>query len=162
MSAPVFDINADVEEVQKALSGTKKSLVSIQRQVVGTIARGAVKEVKKGITSTTKKRSGDLSRAYVYKVKKDGSSATVFLNKQIMAATNHLIMAKAVTLSYGNEITTKKSFLQVNGDGYFARPKAVRIAPRNFIQKGEDYINSGKYESDLNKVVDKSLKKYWG
>ena len=43
MAAKAISINADVAEVQYALEGTGKSLKTIQRLVLRTIAKGALK-----------------------------------------------------------------------------------------------------------------------
>jgi len=133
-----FSIKADISEAQAALSGTSKSLASISRQTLGVIARGAVATVKKEIRSTTQKRTGELLRAYRYKVKKDGSEVNVFpkaLNGE------ESIFPKAMALSYGTN------------DG--------RIKPRGFVQKGEDYVDKGGYEPEIQKLIDKELAKYW-
>lgn len=133
-----FSIKADISEAQAALSGTSKSLASISRQTLGVIARGAVATVKKEIRSTTQKRTGELLRAYRYKIKRDGSEANVF-PKALKG--NDTIFPKAMALSYGTN------------DG--------RIKPRGFVQKGEDYVDKGGYEPEIQKLIDKELAKYW-
>lgn len=133
-----FSIKADISEAQAALSGTSKSLSSISRQTLGVIARGAVATVKKEILSTTQKRTGELLRAYRYKIKRDGSEANVF-PKALKG--NDTIFPKAMALSYGT------------ADG--------RIKPRGFVQKGEDYVDKGGYEPEIQKLIDKELAKYW-
>lgn len=62
MARDFISVEADIKEVQKALSGTAKSLRSIQRQVLGTIARGAVKKIKGVINTSTKRQTGELRR----------------------------------------------------------------------------------------------------
>lgn len=167
MARDFISVEADIKEVQKALSGTAKSLRSIQRQVLGTIARGAVKKIKGVINTSTKRQTGELRKAYGYKVKKDGSGVTVWPRDKAVRSNNHLILAKASVLSYGARIEPRaamagrKPFLQVSGRGYFARPKLVVIQPRNFIQAGQEYVEKGGYAAEIQKVIDRELKKYW-
>ena len=42
-SVQMVSIKADVDEVQKALKGTAKSMKSIKKQVLGAAGRGAAK-----------------------------------------------------------------------------------------------------------------------
>ena len=49
----VMAYESKVAEAQKALAGTNKSLKSIQKQTVGIVARGAVKQIKAVIKATT-------------------------------------------------------------------------------------------------------------
>ena len=160
MKGQMISIEADVKEAQKALSGTSKSLKSISRKVVSVAARGTVKTIKGAIRANTQRRTGELLKAYRYKVEKDGS-AIIFPKG---ADGSHLILAKASVLTHGATITPRKGrgWLQVKGNGYFARPKEVTIRPRGFVQAGERYAKNGEYMNDLQKVVDKELAKYWG
>ena len=160
MKGQFISIEADVKEAQEALSGTSKSLKSIERKVLSVAARGTVKTIKGAIRSTTTRRTGELLKAYRYKVKRDGS-ASIF-PKGSDGST--LIWAKASVLSYGATIRPRKGrgWLQVGGDGYYARPREVTIAPRGFVQAGERYAESGGYMTEVQKVVDKELSKYWG
>ncbi len=147
-SVQMVSIKADVEEVQKALKGTAKSMKSITKQALGAAGRGAAKTIRKAIASSVTKRTGELSRAYGYKVKKDGSAVTVWPKDKAVQANNHLVLAKAAALSYG----------------YNAGPgrKGPHVTARNFVQAGERYIETGGYEAEFQKIVDKELKKYWG
>lgn len=162
MAQNFLTVKADVAQVQAALAGTSKSLKSIQRQALGAIGRGAVKRIKSVIRQTTARRTGELAKAYGYKVAKDGSRASVFPRSVAVAANNHLILAKISALSYGAEISARRNFLQVNGRGYYARPKSVTIAPRGFVQAGEAYVQDGTYQGELERLVEKELLKYWG
>lgn len=147
-SVQMVSIQADVDEVQKALKGTAKSMKSIKKQALGAAGRGAAKTIKKAITSTTTKRTGELSKAYGYKVKKDGSSVSVWPKDKAVQANNHLVLAKAAVLSYGYNA----------GDGR----KGPHVTARDFVQAGQTYVESGGYEAEFQKIVDKELKKYWG
>lgn len=141
----VLNIEADVSGAQEALEATNKSLTSIQKQTVGIVARGAVKQIKAVINATTQRHTGELSKAYRYKVKKDGSEANVYpkaLNSK------NTIYPKAMTLSYGHEGRTK-------------RAANWHIRALGFVQTGKAWIESGSYMADVNKMVDKELDKYW-
>ena len=157
MKGQFISIEADVKKAQEALSGTSKSLKSIELKVLAVAARGTVKTVKGAIRCTTTRRTGELLKAYTYKVKRDRSAS-------IYPKGSRLIIAKASVLSYGATIRPRKGrrWLQVEGDGYYARPREVTIAPRGFIQAGEHYAESGGYMTDVQEVVDKELSKYWG
>lgn len=137
-SGQILSVEVDVSKAKQALSGTSKSLVSISRQSLGIIARGTVTVLKKEIRATTGRITGELLKAYRYKVSKDGSKANVFpkaLNGE------RTIFPKVMALSYGRKKDTLK--------------------PRGFVQKGEEYVDKGRYEDELQKMIDRELDKYW-
>ncbi len=148
MPSTLLVVKADVEGVQKALAGTAKGMRSIQRQVLGAMGRGTAKVVRQAISRTTARRSGALRKAFGYKVKKDGSSVTVWPTDKAVKKNNHLVLAKASVLSYGYDAGPGK--------------KGPHVMARNFVQAGWDYAERGGYEAELQKIVDKELKKYWG
>jgi len=160
----MIDLKIDTKGVEQALSQTAKGVKSIQKQTVGIIVKGYVKEIKRQITAAVlKKITGELYRAYRYKVK--GDTATIYPKSQATGRTaNALIVAKTGTLNYGNTISVRKArkFLQISGQ-YFARPKKVSIRGRDFLGRAEQiYIGGGRYTTDVETMVDKQLKKYWG
>lgn len=157
---PFISIRADIEDVQERLSETSKSLKSIRRQTVGIAARTTVRQIKTVIRATTKRHTGELLKTYGYKVKKDGTTAGIF--PKTVSSNNHLILAKIATLSYGNDISaSRRKWLQVNGAGYFARPKTVHIDPRGFVQSGETFAGKGAYMAEVEKMIQKELDKLW-
>lgn len=139
-------VDADIKDVEEALAGTSQSLTSIRKQAVGIIAKGAVKTIKAAISSTTQKRTGELSKAYRYKVKRDGSQANVFPKA---LKTDSTIFPKAMTLSYGHTGKTK-------------RANNWNIRALGFVQSGQAWVDNGGYMNELEEMVDKQLKKYWG
>lgn len=138
-------VEADVEEVKKALSGTAKSLTTIQRQTIAVMAKGAVKAIKAGINSSTTKRTGELLKCYGYRIKKDGSSGSVYPR----GVSGSHIFPKVFVQNYGHTGETKKA-------------KSWTVKPKGFIQRGQDYLRQGSYSEELNNLVEKELKKYWG
>ena len=157
---PFISIRADVEDAQERLSETSKSLKSIRRQTVGIAARTTVRQIKSVIRSTTKRQTGELLKTYGYKVKKDGTSASVY--PKTAASNNHLILARIATLSFGNDISiNRRKWLQVNGSGFYARPKSVHIDPRGFVQSGEIFAGKGAYMAEVEKMIQKELDKTW-
>ncbi|MCR4627397.1 MAG: hypothetical protein K5640_07080 [Treponema sp.] len=144
----IINAQLEIEEVQQALSGTSKSLKSIQKSVLRVAAKSTANRVKAAIISSDlHKRTGELQKAYVYKVKKDGNEANVF--PKALTGTDRTIFPKAMTLSYGHDGPTK-------------RAKNWRIAPRGFVQAGEQFAEAGGYMNDVQKLIDKELQKYWG
>lgn len=140
----MLNVSVDVAEVEKALSGTTKSLKSIARQTVGIISRTSVKQIKAAIKSGTTKRSGELIKAYKYKVHKDGT-ATIY-PKAINSGAK--IFPKCSVLSYGHSGPTR-------------RAKSFEIKAIRFVQAGDQWIESGGYIPEINKMIDKTLEKYW-
>ena len=141
---PIISVKPDFEAVQKALSGTTKSLPSIQRKTLSVIARGAIKQIKAVIKSGTHRRTGELLKAYRYKVKKNGT-ATIYPN----------------AINSGDKIFPKASVLSYGHTGATRRAKNFPIKAVGFIQAGNQYIESGAYVPEINKMVDKELTKYW-
>lgn len=144
----LLNIKTDITEVQEALAGTSKSLKSIQKTTLRIAAKGTANTVKAAIRSSDlERRTGELLKAYTYKVKKSGDEANVF--PKALTGKDSTIFPKAMTLSYGHSGPTK-------------RAKSWFIAPRNFVQAGEQYAEKGQYMDDVQKYIDKELEKYWG
>jgi hypothetical protein len=147
MTGQVIAAPIDVSAVQEALSSTTKSLKSIERSALRVVAKATAKQVRAAIVaSDLHNRTGELRKAYVYKVKKDGTSASVF--PKALSGNDRTIFPKAMTLSYGHEGPTK-------------RCRNWRIAPRGFVQSGQQYAESGNYMSEIQALIDSELAKYW-
>ena len=147
MTGQVIAAQIDVSAVQEALSSTSKSLKSIERSALRVVAKATAKQVRAAIVaSDLHNRTGELRKAYVYTVKKDGTSASVF--PKALSGNDRTIFPKAMTLSYGHEGPTK-------------RCRNWRIAPRGFVQSGQQYAESGNYMSEIQALIDSELAKYW-
>ena len=137
----------DVSAVQEALSETSKSLKSIQRSTLRVVASATAKTVRAAIISSDLHvRTGELRKAYTYKLKRDGSEANVY--PRALTSGDRTIFPKAMTLSYGHQGPTK-------------RFRNWRIAPRGFVQRGQQYAENGDYMDEVQKLIDKELDKYW-
>ena len=137
----------DVSAVQDALSETSKSLKAIQRDTLRVVARATAKTVRAAIISSDLHvRTGELRKAYTYKLKRDGSEANVY--PRALTNGDRTIFPKAMTLSYGHQGPTK-------------RFRNWRIAPRGFVQRGQQYAENGDYMDEVQKLIDKELEKYW-
>ena len=137
----------DVSAVQEALSETSKSLKSIQRSTLRVVASATAKTVRAAIISSDLHvRTGELCKAYTYKLKRDGSEANVY--PRALTSGDRTIFPKAMTLSYGHQGPTK-------------RFRNWRIAPRGFVQRGQQYAENGDYMDEVQKLIDKELEKYW-
>jgi hypothetical protein len=143
----ILATEVDVSAVQDALSETSKSLKSIQRSTLRVVARATAKTVRAAIiTSDLHVRTGELRKAYTYKLKRDGTEANVY--PRALTSGDRTIFPKAMTLSYGHNGPTK-------------RFRNWRIAPRGFVQRGQQYAENGDYMDEVQKLIDKELEKYW-
>lgn len=143
----ILATEVDVSAVQDALSETSKSLKSIQRSTLRVVARATAKTVRAAIiTSDLHVRTGELRKAYTYKLKRDGTEANVY--PRALTSGDRTIFPKAMTLSYGHNGPTK-------------RFRNWRIAPRGFVQRGQQYAENGGYMDEVQKLIDKELEKYW-
>lgn len=140
-----IDVSVDISRAQKALSGTSKSLVSIRNQVLGIVGKHAVKAVRQAIrTSGLKKRTGELLKSYVRKLNRRRGEENVYpvsLNDR-----KKTIFSKAQALSYGARNAKKPKW---------------KLAGRGFAQKGWEAVEKGGYQAEIEKMIDKELKKYW-
>lgn len=145
----MLNATVDVSSVQEALAGTSKGLKAIERQTLRIAARATAKQVRALIVaSDLRRRTGELRKAYSYKVKRSGKEAVVF-PKALGGGKGDTIFPKAMTLSYGH-------------DGKTERASNWRIAPRGFVQGGQQFAESGAYMDEVQRMVDKELDKYWG
>ena len=143
----ILATEVDVSAVQDALSETSKSLKSIQRSTLRVVARATAKTVRAAIISSDLHvRTGELRKAYTYKLKRDGTEANVY--PRALTSGDRTIFPKAMTLSYGHNGPTK-------------RFRNWRIAPRGFVQRGQQYAENGGYMDEVQKLIDKELDKYW-
>ena len=140
-------VEADINAVQEALKGTAKSMKSIRRQALGIVGRVTAKATRQAVTATTTRRTGELAKAYGYKVAKDGSYVSVWPKDKAVAANNHLVLAKVAVLSYGYDAGHRKG---------------PHVTARGFVQAGRDVAERGGWEPEMQKMVEKELKKYWG
>lgn len=141
-------VEAEIDEVEKALEGTSKSFTSIQKQALGILARNTVKNVRQLIRQGIKDKprsTGELQKSYGFRVKKDGSEANVYPR----GASGSKIFPKAFIQNYGHS-------------GPTARASDWTIKPKGFIEWGENLLASRQYDEQLSKMVDKQLAKYWG
>ena len=143
----ILATEVDVSAVQDALSETSKSLKSIQRSTLRIVARATANTVRAAIISSDLHvRTGELRKAYTYKLKRDGTEANVY--PRALTSGDRTIFPKAMTLSYGHNGPTK-------------RFRNWRIAPRGFVQRGQQYAENGDYMDEVQKLIDKELEKYW-
>lgn len=141
-----IDVSVDISYAQKALSGTSKSLVSIRNQVLGIIGKYGVKAVKNAIrTSGLKKRTGELQKAYVRKLNRRKGEENLY--PVSLGDRKKTIFSKAQALSYGAR-NEKKPKWKITGKG--------------FVQKGWEAVEGDSYRAEIDQMIDKELKKYWG
>ncbi len=143
-----ISVEAEIDEVQKALEGTSKSLTSIQKQALGIIARSGVKTIRREIKLSIldkSRSSGQLSSSYGFRVKKDGSEANIFPRGKGGSS----VFPKAFVNNYGFS-------------GPTVRAENWNFAPKGFVEKTENYLESNSFDGELQKMIDKSLAKYWG
>ena len=137
----------DIAPVQEALSETTKSLKSIQRSTLRVVASATAKTVRAAIISSDLHvRTGELRKAYTYKLKRNGTEANIY--PRALTNGDRTIFPKAMTLSYGHDGPTK-------------RARNWKIVPRGFVQRGQQYAESGDYYPEVQKLIDKELEKYW-
>jgi hypothetical protein len=147
MTGQLVATEVDVSAVQDALSETTKSLKSISKATLRVVAKATAKTVRAAIISSDLHvRTGELRKAYTYKVKRDGSEANVY--PRALTNGDRTIFPKAMTLSYGHNGPTK-------------RFRNWRIAPRGFVQRGQQFAENGGYMDEVQKLIDKELEKYW-
>ena len=167
MAKSFISVEADISEVEKALSGTKKSLKTIRRQTLGIMAKGTAKTIKSAIAQSMP-QAKTLKKAYSYKVKKDGSSASVYPRNVGEAKNKNWVVGLSVVHNYGATVRAKERKGKNSGylvfqtkDGW-RKMKSVTLPARGFIEKGESYAQSASYTSDINAMIQKELAKYWG
>lgn len=143
MASDFINISVDVEEAQEALSGTSKSLKSIQKNVLRVIAKGSLKAVKSALQSSNLDLShtGELKSAYRYKIKKDGTQANIFP----VGKNGKNIFSKAQALSFGRGANTKHG----------------ELIGRGFVQAGIRNAE-GDHSKEVQEIINKELQKYWG
>lgn len=147
MTGQLVATEVDVSAVQDALSETTKSLKSISKETLRVVAKATAKTVRAAIISSDLHvRTGELRKAYTYKVKRDGSEANVY--PRALTNGDRTIFPKAMTLSYGHNGPTK-------------RARDWRIAPRGFVQRGQQFAENGGYMDEVQALIDKELEKYW-
>lgn len=143
MSSGFIEIKADISGAQEALSGTGKSLVSIRNRVLGIAGSYALKAVRKAVrTSGLKKRTGELQKAYIRKLNKRKGEVNLY---PVSLDKTRTIFSKAQALSYGGKSKNTK----------------WRLSGRGFVQKGWQAAESGGYKTDIDKMIQKELAKYW-
>lgn len=142
--ADFINVEADFVEVQKALEETASSMDSIAVKSLRVVAKGSLTAVKNAIKACgVGKRTGELLKCYGYKVSKNKK----FVNVYPKAINNPevSIFPKIGALSYGTD----------------KRPNR-HLKAFGFVQAGIKAAESGAYQSEMQKMIDKELQKYWG
>lgn len=164
-----FEIYGDFEKVSKALSGTTKSVKSIQKGILSIIGRGARAEIKK-ITKSIKgnglvagRYPYSIANAFTYKVKADGSKVSVYPKKIEKNRSNDLTVPVISTLNYGKNITVRngRKYLVFQTSDGWKKCKSVKIPGHHFVEAGKSYAGSSKYNNEVEKYIQKELDKYW-
>lgn len=141
--ANFISIEADIEQTQKALEKTAKSISSISFSTLRIVAKNAVKVIKATIKSSgLNKRSGELLKCYGYRKSKRDTSLVVYpeaLNGESS------IFPKVMALSYGSD----------------KRPNR-HLKAFGFVQAGKRVMENGNYKTQIEEMIDKELQKYWG
>ncbi len=138
-----ISIEVDTREVQEALKGTSLAIDKIEKKAVGIVLKGTLKAVRSEYRKTLRpansiryERTGALYKSF--RISNKGSYGNVY--PRAVSNGRNWAMGLACILNYGAK----------NG-----------IKPRGFIQKGEQYASSGAYSTEIDKMVDKELDKYW-
>lgn len=141
--ANFISIEADIEQTQKALEKTAKSISSISFSTLRIVAKDAVKVIKATIkNSGLNKRSGELLKCYGYRKSKKDTSIVVYPKAMNGEAS---IFPKVMALSYGSD----------------KRPNR-HLKAFGFVQAGQRAIENGNYKTQIEEMIDKELQKYWG
>lgn len=141
--ANFISIEADIEQTQKALEKTAKSISSISFSTLRIVAKDAVKVIKATIKSSgLNKRSGELLKCYGYRKSKRDTSIVIY-PKALNGETS--IFPKVMALSYGSD----------------KRPNR-HLKAFGFVQAGQRAIENGNYKTQIEEMIDKELQKYWG
>ena len=134
-----FKVELDVRKAQESLYNTRLSLESVRKKTLSVIGKTVVTAIRQGITAETVKRTGELRKSYTAKVSKKGTSVTV-LPRALNGEPS--VFPKVMALSYGSE----KRHIKALG----------------FVQRGAEKIDSGGWDAEIEKMIEKELKKYWG
>lgn len=165
----MLNVTADINAVADALKQTSKQMPQITNSVMRIIGKGASKEVNRTLKGVIKGRKGKIGRGYDYQVwnsytygKPRGGHVAVF--PKPMQNSRGLEVAVMQTLNAGATITPRRGhkYLHIKGDGFYALSKSIRIEGKHFVERGENYAEHGDYQIDIDKMIDKELKKFWG
>lgn len=142
--ANFISIEADIEQTQKALEKTAKSVSSISATTLRIVAKDAVKVIKATIkNSGLNKRSGELLKCYDYRKSKRNANMFVVYPEALNGEAS--IFPKVMALSYGSD----------------KRPNR-HLKAFGFVQAGQRAIENGNYKTQIEEMIDKELQKYWG
>lgn len=141
--ANFISIEADLEQTQKALEKTSKSISSISLSTLRVVAKEGVKVIKATIQSSgLQRRTGELLKCYGYKKSKRGAGIVIYPKALNGEAS---IFPKVMALSYGSD----------------KRPNR-HLKAFGFVQAGQKAIENGNYKTQLEEMINKELQKYWG
>lgn len=164
-----LNVTADINAVADALKQTSKQMPSITNSVMRIIGKGASKEVNRTLKGVIRGRKGKIGRGYDYQVwnaytygKAKRGSVSVF--PKPMKESRGLEVAVMQTLNAGAVITPRRGhkYLHVKGNGFYAMSKSIRIEGKHFVEQGVNYAEHGDYQTEVDKYIEKELKKFWG
>lgn len=145
-----IDVKADVQEVQDGLKELGLELRGIGRKILRALATLTKKQVKRRMGLYLKERTGQL-KAAVYGFARSPEHAVVATGRGYVAET----------LERGAVIgPSKQKTLSFYGDSGWRRMHSVTIpAKRWFSQSSAGFEDNPEYQSTIDKVVGKAIKK---
>jgi len=152
----VINVRAEIDEVQKALEGTAKSIASIEKKSLTEISKDVVKKENEAFNAADFYHGKALlAHKYEYNLKsifkkgkvKNGE-VNIFPKRYEQGRGNDIIIPVLVSLNYGRTYKVRKSSHTIKG--------------RHFIEQAENYLEGNSFEQTLQKIVDTEMNKYWG
>lgn len=140
----------DLKPTIRALDKTTKSIESIENQTLGIIGRTTARVVTQAMRESLPKRSklnlknkheSLRKQGFTYKVKKGKGEVNIYPK----------------TLNYGSDIFPQASVLSFGHFGATQRARSFTINPHYFVQSGDKYIEMGLYQSEVDKMIEKTL-----
>ena len=145
-----IDVKADIQEVQTGLKELGLELRGIGRKILRALATMTKKRIKKRMGLYIRERTGQLKGA-VYGFARSPEHAVVATGRGYVAET----------LERGEEIKPKKAgMLSFYGNSGWRRMHSVTIPARRWFQQSSaGFEDDPEYQSTMDKVVGKAIKK---
>lgn len=149
--ADFVDLSVDAKAVEERLIKTSKSISSIRRKFLSKVGFELKKEIQRQIeiSYTSSDHTGQLKKGIIYKIPKSGGAYSFQPVERVSVFPGRRVGAKAIAQNEGKKIYSKKT-------GNFHHD----IKGKHFVQTAKAvYLDSGKYQKDVEKIVNDELKK---
>lgn len=163
----VISVKSDFDEVRKTLDETGAQVKNINRKILTGVGTKAKNAARRAYEVTLKKRSGALYQGIQRIVTRKGDRVVIYSpasreGGKSRSSRYGFILASGATIKAKGRgfLQTSIPYLTFKVDGRWVRTREVNLPAKDWLTPPiEAYLNSPRYDDDVNRILDREIKK---